>query len=138
MIRRLAGLPADSAKGEIEIIDVGRQAMDTMLSIVRKHTDAGWRVSYACAMSPHCAPSADHASNYRLSAAANAEVDALLAKLMTGGEPDGQLPSPNFLSGNLLFSIDYQGLKHDYRRAGVWGQTLGRLEALLKPTTAGE
>src|SRR5438045_2572137 len=92
-IRRLAGLPAESAKGQIQIIDTGHDPMGTMLSIVGNRTDKGWVVSYACAMSPHCAPSADHlARTYTLPASASAELDQLVSALRLGGEPDGQLP----------------------------------------------
>ena len=132
MIRRMAGLSVDTAKGQIEIIDVGHGALDTMLSIVGNRTDAGWAISYACAMSPHCSPSADHAAlTYTLSSASSIEVDRILELLRQGREPDGQAPSANIIGGNLLVSINYKGFKHDYRRAGRWGSTLGRLEALM-------
>jgi hypothetical protein len=116
-IRRLAGLPAETAKGQIEIIDVGHGALDTMLSIVGNRTEAGWAVSYACAMSPHCSSSADHmATTYTLSPSASAEIDRLLEKLKLGAEPDGRLPSPTFIGGQLLVSIDYEGPHGSARR----------------------
>jgi hypothetical protein len=133
-IRRLAGLPAASAVGQIEITDVGHGPMDTMLSIVGHRTVGGWAVSYACAASPHCAPSSDHlALSYALSGPASDEVDRILATLRSGAEPDGQPPSPNIIGGYLTVSIDDGGFKRDYRRIGAWGKTLGRLEALLLP-----
>ena len=136
-IRRLAGLPAESANGQVEIIDVGHGPLDTMLSIVANRTNKGWSVSYACASSPHCAPGQDHrAVSYALSAQDSSEVDDILKELEGGKEPDGQLPSPSFIGGNLLVSVNYHGFKRDYRRAGAWGKTLGKLETLLSPPAA--
>lgn len=134
-IRRLAGLAPETARGQIQIIDIGHDPMSTMLSIVANRTDAGWQVSYACAASPRCAPGADHAARtYILSKRASAEVDQLIAKLRNGGEPDGQLPSTDLVGGHLAVRIDYQGFQREYRRTGLWGHTLGRLEALLTDT----
>jgi hypothetical protein len=131
-IRRLAGLPAESAKGQIQIIDVGHGPMSTMLSIVGNRTAKGWLVSYACAVSRHCAPGADHAAkSYTLSPAASAELDGLVETLRQGGEPDGQQPTPDVVGGQLAVWIDYQGFRREYRRVGLWGKTLGRLEALM-------
>lgn len=131
-IRRLAGLPAATAKGQVEIIDVGHDPLSTMLSIVGNRTPSGWSVSYACASSPHCAPGADHlASTYTLSPSASAEVDEILKSLSGGAEPDGQPPASGYIGGQLLVAIDYNGLKRDYRRVGMWGKTLGRLEELM-------
>src|SRR4051794_20900308 len=131
-IRRLAGLPPESSKGQIQIIDVGHDPMSAMLSIVGNRSDKGWMVSYACAASPHCAPGADHlAKAYTLSDSESAEVDRLVTTLRSGDEPDGQLPSPNIVGGHLAVLIDYQGFRHEYRRTVFWGKTLGRLEALL-------
>jgi hypothetical protein len=131
-IRRLAGLPAATAKGQIEIIDVGHDPLSTMLSIVGNRSRDGWSVSYACAASPHCAPGADHlAKTYTLSPSASAEVDAILNSLSGGVEPDGQQPTRNFIGGHLLVAIDYNGFKRVYRRVGMWGKTLGRLEELM-------
>ena len=131
-IRRLAGLPAATAKGQVEIIDVGHDPLSTMLSIVGNRTPNGWSVSYACAASPQCAPGADHlAKAYTLSPTASAEVDEILKSLSGGAEPDGQSPAPGFIGGQLLVAIDYKGFKRDYRRVGMWGKTLGRLEELM-------
>ena len=134
MIRRLAGLPAQSARGEIEILDIGHHPMDTMISIVARRGPDAWTVSYACALSPHCAPGQDHlARDYVLAPAASAEVDRILTLLKEGPEPDGQLPSPTFIGGHLVVRIDYHGFRRDYHRVGNWGATLGKLEALLSP-----
>lgn len=131
-IRRLAGLPAATAKGQIEIIDVGHDPLSTMLSIVGKRTPSGWSISYACAMSPHCAPGADHLANsYTLSPPATAEVDAILKSLRNGAEPDGQPPSRDYVGGQLLVAIDYDGFKREYPRVGLWGKSLARLEQLM-------
>ncbi len=53
-IRHKAGLPPGSAKGNIEILDVGHSPFSTMLSIVANRTPQGWHVSYACAGSEGC------------------------------------------------------------------------------------
>ena len=131
-IRQLAGLPAATAKGQIEIIDVGHDPMSTMLSIVGNRTADGWSVSYACAASPHCAPGSDHLANsYILSPSASAEVDGILKSLSSGTEPEGQPPTPGLIGGQLLVAIDYKGFKREFRRVGMWGKTLGRLEELM-------
>ncbi|MES2325834.1 MAG: hypothetical protein V4499_00690 [Pseudomonadota bacterium] len=131
-IRRLAGLPSDSARGQIEIIDVGHDPMSTMLSIVASRTEGGWKVSYGCAASPQCAPGLDHASRtYTLPASASAEVDRLIDKLRSGGEPEDPLRSPGASGGHLLVKINYHGFEREYRRTIMWGETLGKLEALL-------
>lgn len=135
-IRRLAGLPAESAKGQIEIIDVGHSPLSTMLSIVGNRTGTGWIVSYACAASPNCAPDTDHmAMTYALPASKSAEVDRIIEQLRTGREPEGEPPSPNVIGGRLLVAINVPGFKRTYRRQIDWGKTLGRLESLLQPPT---
>jgi hypothetical protein len=137
-IRRLAGLPPGTAKGQIQIIDVGHDPMSTMLSIVGNRTDQGWRVSYACASSPQCARGSDHAAKtYTLTPSATAEVDQLLATLKSGAESGGQPPSPGMIGGHLAVRIDYQGFKREYRRTIMWGKTLARLEALMSEPATG-
>jgi len=133
-IRRLAGLPAETAKGQIKIIDVGHLPLSTMISIAANRTADGWRVSYACAESPGCAKGANHAArDYMLSPQASAEVDRILGVLKEGKEPDGSQPRPEVVGGQLLVSIDHEGFKRDYRRGMRWGAMLGRLEELLSP-----
>lgn len=108
--------------------------MSTMVSIVARRNGLGWTVSYACAMSPRCAPGAYHAAKtYTLSRAASADIDQLLEELRSGGEPDGQLPSARLIGGQLMIRIDDHGFRHEYRRVGAWGKTLGAIEALLSP-----
>lgn len=137
MIRRLAGLPPNTARGAIEILDVGHDPMDTMLSIVATRLGDGWSVSYACAESLRCAEGADHAAaTYRLAPDTAAEVDHLLDTLRTGTEPDGQLPSANVLGGWLKVVVNDRGFHRTYHRVGSWGTTLGRLETLLRPPSA--
>ena len=132
-IRRLAGLPAASAKGQIEIIDVGHDPLSKMISIVGNRGADGWSVSFACAASPHCAPGADHlAKSYALSPIASTQVDDIVKSLSSGTEPDGQPPVPWIIGGQLLIVIDYRGFKREYRRV-AWGKTLGRLEELMSP-----
>jgi hypothetical protein len=134
-IRRLAGLPAETAKGEIEIIDVGHDPMSTMLSIVGNRTAQGWQVTYACAGSPQCAPGRNHAAKaYTLSADASAELDRILTQLRSGAEPED--PSHHAIGGHLAVRIDYQGFRREYRRSVLWGKTLGRLEALMTAPAA--
>ena len=134
-IRRKAGLPAASARGDIEILDVGHLPLSTMLSIVASHGPTGWRVSYACADSPHCgAGDQDHAAaDYTLAPETAAKLDALLDALRTMPEAGGTAPRPELICGHLAISIDYQGFQRDYRRACVWGPVLGQLEDLLRP-----
>ena len=134
-IRRKAGLSAASAKGDIEIIDVGHHPLDTMLSIVANHGPSGWRVSYACAESPHCGENdEDHsASNYILTPDRSAKLDALLDELRNTPEVGGTVPRPELICGHLAISIKYQGFQRDYSRACVWGPKLGQLEDLLRP-----
>lgn len=137
-IRRLAGLPAESARGQIEILDVGHHPMDTMLSIVARRTATGWSVSYACAESPACAADSDHlARSYSLSAADAARVDVILTELRRGAEPNGQTPSKDVIGGWLAVTVDDMGFKRTYRRDMLWGRTLGTLEHLLMPPASG-
>lgn len=134
-IRRLAGLPAETARGQIQIVDVGHDPMSTMLSIVANRTGAGWEVSYACASSPRCAPGSDHAARtYRLSQRASTEVDRIVDRLRSGGEPEDPLRSPDAIGGHLIVKIDYHGFRHEFRRTILWGATLSKLEALLAET----
>jgi hypothetical protein len=134
-IRRLAGLSAASAIGDIRITDVGHHPSDTMISIVAKRTDSGWQVSYACAGSPQCGDGTDHsARSYTLKKPASDDVDALLQTLRGVAEQDNQLPSTSFIGGRLSVLIDYNGFKRDYRRAGRQIEPpLGKLESLLSP-----
>lgn len=134
-IRRLAGLPPETARGQIEIIDVGHDPMSTMLSIVGNRTRAGWEVSYACAASPQCAKASDHtARTYKLSRLANLKVDQILDRLRAGAEPEDPGRSSNAIGGHLVVKINYRGFHHEYRRTILWGETLGKLEALLAQT----
>ncbi|MDP1027504.1 hypothetical protein Q5H91_09795 [Sphingomonas sp. KR1UV-12] len=133
-IRRLAGLPASSAEGQVRILDVGHHPSDAMVSIVARHTQKGWAVSYACAESPYCAVDADHdARSYTLSPPDSDQVDGILKDLSAGTQADGVPPSPAFIGGYALVSIDYNGFKRDYRRGSSWGEALGKLRSLLSP-----
>ncbi|WP_230482614.1 hypothetical protein [Sphingomonas sp. Leaf21] len=134
-IRRQVGLPAESARGQIELLDVGHHAMETMVSIVARRDGRAWRISYACAESPQCGP--EPAKAYTLSPQASGQVDAILDELRKGQEPDGTQPSPNIVGGYLKVTINDRGFRRDYRRVMVWGQTLGGLERLLSPPTGG-
>jgi hypothetical protein len=133
-IRRLAGLPASSAEGEIRIVDVGHLPLSTMLSIVANKGLAGWHVSYTCASSPHCTENADHlVLSYDLGDGRSRRVDAILEELQAGGDPGGTKPSPTLICGNLTVAINYRGFQRDYTRSCSWGNKLGELEALLQP-----
>ncbi|MCT8001447.1 hypothetical protein NZL82_06085 [Sphingomonas sanguinis] len=130
-IRRQLGLPPESARGQIEILDVGHDPMDTMLSIVARRSGGGWRVSYACAPSPACG---EHpVRDYALSSQASGQVDALLDRLRRGQEPDGLSPSSHMLGGYLKVTVDDRGFRHGYDRVGQWGKMLGELRQLLSP-----
>ena len=132
-IRSQAGLPASSAKGEIEVIDLGRQSLDKMLSIVGHRTADGWRVSYVCAQSPACDPK--HfilAKDFALSPEAAGRLDAVLDRLKAQTESDAQAAPPNPACGQLAVAIDDRGFQRRYRRACAWGKDLGELESVLK------
>lgn len=134
-IRRLAGLPASSADGAIEVIDVGHLPLSTMVSIVANRTVSGWRVSYACAQSPHCAEGADSLKlDYSLTPDAAHEVDDLLVRLRKGSKPGGMSPDPaHEACGNLTVAIKDGGPRLDFYRSCDFGPELGRLDALLAP-----
>jgi hypothetical protein len=134
-IRRLAGLPASTAVGEISIVDVGHMPMDTMISIVANRNGRGWHASYACAASPFCAAGADHISEeYDLPTQSSQRVDAILDKLRSGPEHDETSPGPTTVAcGWLTVVISYEGLRRSYYRACKWGKDLGELETLLRP-----
>ena len=135
-IRRLAGLPASSADGAIEIIDVGHLPLSTMVSIEANRTSGGWRVSYACAQSPHCADGADSLSlDYSLAPNAAHEVDDLLVQLRKGPKPGGTTADPaHEACGNLTVAIQDGGPRLDFHRSCDRGPELGRLDALLAPS----
>ena len=131
-IRRMAGLPAATARGQIRITDVGHHPGDTMLSIVGNRTKAGWVVSYACAASRYCAAGVDHAAKrYTLSASASAGVDELITTLRTMSEPEGKQSVSTLISGQLSVAIDYDGFQRSYQRTSEWGELLGRLVTLM-------
>ncbi len=137
-IRRLAGLSAASAEGDLEILDVGHLPLSTMLSIVARKTAEGWHVSYACAASPDCSPKADHlALDYDLDSTAALQLSTLLKKLKSGGDPEGTKRNIISSCGNLTIAINYEGFKRVYSRSCSWGHTLGALETLLKPPGSG-
>ena len=133
-IRRLAGLPASSAIGDIMLVDVGHMPLDTMISIVAKRNGDTWHVSLVCAASPYCTKGADHAaSEYDLAPAAARRVDAILDAFRRGHEPDGAQPGAT--AGNcgwLAVVINDRGFQHRYNRACSWGKDLGELESLLR------
>jgi len=137
-IRRQVGLPPESARGQIAILDVGHNPMDTMLSIVARRSGSGWRVSYACAQSPYCGP--HPVRDYVLSREASVKVDKILDRLRRGGEPDGRGPSPQVLGGYLKVTINDRGFHHSYDRVADWGNVLGGLRQLLAspPETEGQ
>lgn len=131
-IRSQAGLPPSSAKGEIQVVDVGQHALDVVLSIVGHRTASGWRVSYVCAQSPGCDPKKFMlVKDFDLSADAAGRVDALLDHLRAQPDADGE-PGSNPACGQLAVAIDDRGLKRDYRRACVRGKDLPELVSLLK------
>jgi hypothetical protein len=132
-IRSQAGLPASSARGEIEVVDLGRHQLDLMLSIVGHRTAEGWRVSYVCAQSPGCDPKRFVlAKDFALSAEAARRLDAVLVRLKA--EPDTEVPvaTPNMACPHLAVAIDDGGFKRRYNRACDKGADLAELETLLK------
>lgn len=132
-IRSQAGLPPSSARGEIEVVDIGPRALDPKLSIVGHRTGSGWRVSYVCAQSPACDP--HHfllAKDFDLNADAARRVDAALDRLRAGPDATGEPSAPGAgPCGRLAVAIDDRGFKRDYRRA-CGGDDLEDLERLLK------
>jgi hypothetical protein len=131
-IRRNAGLPPRTTRGQIEIVDVGHDPLSTMIAIAADRMADGWSVSYACASSPYCAP--DHrpvAREYALNPQESAEVDALVLRLKSGEEPGGLSPSPAYIGGVLRAALNLEDFKQTYTRVGKWGPILGRLEKLL-------
>jgi hypothetical protein len=132
-IRSQAGLPPSSARGEIEVVDLGSHELDIMLSIVGHRTATGWRVSYVCAQSPGCDPKRFVlAKDFALTADADKRLDAVLGRLKA--EPDAETPAtaPNMTCPHLAVAIDDRGFKRRYTRGCDKGADLGELEALLK------
>jgi hypothetical protein len=135
-LRSQAGLPPSSARGEIEVVDIGPRALDVKLSIVGHRTAEGWRVSYVCAQSPACDPS--HfllARDFALSADAARRLDAVLDRLRAepgaDGEAGGGTSAPAAACGRLAVAIDDRGFKRAWRRTCAGGD-LAELEGLLK------
>jgi hypothetical protein len=132
-VRSQAGLPASSARGEIEVVDVGRHALDLVLSIVGRRTATGWRVSYVCAQSPGCDPKKFMlAKEFDLSAEAARRVDVVLDRLRAQPEPEGSPLAANPACAHMAVAIDDRGFKRAYRRACAENKDLGELETLLK------
>jgi hypothetical protein len=128
-IRSQAGLPASSARGEIEVVDLGHHALDAVLSIVGHRTANGWRVSYVCAQSPACDPK--HfllAKEFDLPADAARRVDAVLERLKAEPEPEASHDT----TCGLALAVDDRGFKRAWRRACAAGPDVGQLETLLK------
>jgi hypothetical protein len=128
-IRSQAGLPPSSARGEIEVVDLGHHALDAVLSIVGHRTAGGWRVSYVCAQSPAC--DAKHfllAKEFDLPADAARRVDAALERLKA--QPEAAASSD--AACGLALAIDDRGVKRAWRRACAAGPDVGQLETLLK------
>ena len=133
-IRKLAGLPAASARGDIELVDAGHGPMDTMISIVAIRTGAGWHASYACAASPFCRQDQDHdASDYDLPRETSQQVDLIVRRLQEGSVAEDQPPAALTLCGRLAVRLNLGGVVRVFRRSCEWGQPLGDLERLLKP-----
>lgn len=132
-IRSQAGLPPSTARGEIEVLDIGHNPTDTMLSIVGHRTASGWKVSYVCAQSPRCDPKHFVLSkDFDLSADAAGRLDAMLARVEA--EPEDSPPPSGSLAacGRLAVNIDDRGVKRRYRRACTWSKDLSELEILMK------
>ncbi|MEI9889354.1 MAG: hypothetical protein WDN45_00750 [Caulobacteraceae bacterium] len=131
-IRSQAGLPPSSARGEIQVIDLGARSLDAMLSIVGHRTVDGWRVSYVCAQSAACDPKRFIlAREFALSADAARRLDAALERLR--GQPEAESPpQPATACRRIAVSIDDRGFKRGYRRACEPSADLAELETLLK------
>ncbi len=136
-IRRLAGLPASTAKGDIQIIDVGHMPTDTMISIVASKDRSTWRVSYVCAASPFCSKGSDRlVRDYAVSVENSRKIDSILEGIRHGMEPGGQEPNEKSICGWLNVTIDHQGLKRAYRRACYYGEPLTSLLEFLQPASS--
>jgi hypothetical protein len=132
-IRSQAGLPASSARGDLEVVHMGEHSLDAVLSIVGHRTTGGWRISYVCAQSPSCDPKKFIlAKEFDLPADAAKRVDTVLERLKGQPETDGRQPGPNQPCGRLAVAIDDHGVKRSYRRACSWGADFAQLEILLK------
>ena len=132
-IRSQAGLPASSAKGEIELIDLGHNPLDTMLSIVGHRTAAGWRVSYVCAQSPAC--DRQHfvlAKEFDLSPDAARRLDTALTRVEAEPEAAEPQTATPIACGRLAVNIDDRGVKRSYRRVCAWAKTFGEMERVMK------
>ncbi|MGZ3273657.1 MAG: hypothetical protein ACXU82_08035 [Caulobacteraceae bacterium] len=131
-VRGQAGLPPSSARGEIEVVEVGRSPLDKVLSIVGHRVPDGWRVSYVCAQSPGCDPKKFMlVKEFDLPAEAARRVEAMLERLKAQPE-SAPAAAANPACGQLAVAIDDRGFKHGYRRACAGDQDLTELETLLK------
>jgi hypothetical protein len=129
-IRSQAGLPPSSARGEIEVVEIGGHALDKALSIVGHRTAGGWRVSYVCAQSPACDPKRFLlAREFDLKPDAAGRVDTLLDRLR--GLPEADAPPLSPACGQLAVAVDDRGFKRRFRACSGAGD-LSELESLLK------
>jgi hypothetical protein len=132
-IRTQAGLPASSARGDLEMVHVGEHSLDAVISIVGHRMGGGWRISYVCAQSPSCDPKKFIlAKEFDLKADAVKQVDAAIERLKAQPETDGRKPAPNQPCGRLAVAVDDHGVKHSWRRACSWEADFAQLETLLK------
>jgi hypothetical protein len=132
-VRSQAGLPASSARGDIEVVHMGDHALDAVFSVVGHRTAGGWRVSYVCAQSPSCDPNKFIlAKAFDLKPDAARRVDAVIERIKAEPETDGQAPAPNQPCAKLAVAIDDHGSKRTWRRTCAWGAEFSELETLLK------
>jgi hypothetical protein len=132
-VRTQAGLPASSARGDLEVVHMGEHALDAVLSIVGHRTSSGWRISYVCAQSPSCDPKKFIlAKEFDLKADDAKRVDAAIERLKAQPETDGRQPGPNQPCGRLAVAVDDHGAKRNWRRACSWDADFAQLEILLK------
>jgi hypothetical protein len=133
-LRGQAGLPPSSARGEIEVVEVGGKPLDAVLSIVGRRTATGWRVSYVCGQSPRCDQKKFMlVKEFDLPVDAAGRVEAALERLKAQPEPEpASAPAPNPACGQLAVAIDDRGFRRSFRRRCGGGQDLTDLETLLK------
>lgn len=130
-IRRLAGLPP-APPDDIELLSVGHHPLDTMISVVAVRAGTGWRVTYACAGSPACAATADHAARtYDLPPAAAADLEGLLKRLRAAPAPSPAAGRP--VCGWTAGVIRVDGPARTLPATCGANPDVAQLEALLSP-----
>lgn len=117
-IRQAAGLADPHAQGQINLLEIGHQPGDPMVSIIATKLISAWQVSYACAFSYRCANNRDHkAAEYTLTASQSAEVDRLINRIKAE-KPQSFSETSAFVGSRSHLSLKLNDFSYEISDAG--------------------